>query len=98
MGTDITRRTDLRRSRIWVLANALRAHGYSPQVTETEPALSIISVTRTETVTVRCEHRAGCNGELWFFFAAEIPIAPADALHLHEAITAVKGWLAGASG
>ncbi|MFI0454170.1 hypothetical protein [Actinomadura sp. 6N118] len=45
-------------------------------------------------LVLRCEHRADDEGRLWFTTGNGEPLAPADAQHLHEAITAVKGRVA----
>jgi hypothetical protein len=80
---------DPRVSRSAAFAHSLKVHGYEPQVTGYE--IWLPGSDGGQPLTIRCDHRDTDQGRLWHLTETGEPLAPADAEHLHEAITAVKG-------
>jgi hypothetical protein len=97
MSTDTSKALETRRLRVWTLAQTLKSHGYAVEVAESEPLLAIPAAFSSP-VLVRCDLRAICGGEPWFWFSDGGAIAPADDAHLHEVVVAVKGKLVGRAG
>lgn len=93
MATETTEVTEVRRLRVWALAQALKSHGYAVEVAESDPLLAV-PVAFGSPVVVRCDRRAVCGGELCFAFSGGGAIAPADDAHLYDVVVAVKGKLA----
>jgi hypothetical protein len=79
--------TDPRRTRIWVLVQALHRQGLSAHRVDGNPA-ALVVYTAQAPVTVRCDR--GDDGELWFFFPGSEGICPADDAHLADAVGAVS--------
>ncbi|WP_207400652.1 hypothetical protein [Actinomadura roseirufa] len=76
---------------MWVLAQALKAHGYVAEVAESAPVLAVSGTSGTP-ISVSCDRRPECGGGLWFFLDGA-PMAPADDAHMPETIVAFKGKL-----
>lgn len=93
MAFDAPHETEPRRVRIWALTQGLTSHGYVVVVAESEPLL-VVSAPGGPTVQVRCDHRAVCGGELWFYLSGGAPIAPADDAHMNDSVVAINGKLA----
>lgn len=85
MGIDTPRRTDQTettgRTRLHAIHNALRAHGITSELEG-----DVLTIEGDRLVTLRCGPRADDGDRQWLYE----PVAPADAEHLHEAITWVK--------
>lgn len=93
MGIDTPRRTDQTevagRTRMHAIHNALRAHGIPSEL-----AGDVLTIEGDRPVTLRCGPRADDGDRVWLYE----PVAPADAEHLHEAITWVKERTAARAG
>jgi hypothetical protein len=88
---DDCREPDPRLARLGVLMWALKGHEFGAELDD-DGTLRVAAPERPDYVLeVRCAPRAADGGRLWFESAGE-PIAEAD--HITEALTAVKGLTA----